>query len=98
MASLNPPIVLTANDLRSGEVVYWSSRLGWQVEIGCADIFTDITAAETQLRKQNEPLAIVGPYLVSVRNEGDEVVPVRYRESLRMAGPSNYFHGKQASQ
>jgi hypothetical protein len=97
MASLKPPVVLTANDLCSGEVVYWSSQAGWQGVIECAEVYTDLAVAESCLKAQDDPLKVVGPYLAGVRIENGSAVPEHYRESFRKAGPTNYFHGKQAS-
>lgn len=97
MASLKPPVVVTANDLRSGEVVYWSSELGWQDALSRAEVFTDLAVAEAAISEQDHPLIVVGPYLASVRIEKGTAVPTHYRESFRKSGPTNYFHGKQAS-
>lgn len=91
------PVILTANDLRSGEVVYWSAQLGWQATIDLAEIFTDISVAQARVSENDDPLRIVGPYLASVRIDNGRIVPGHYREEFRMSGPTNYFHGKQES-
>lgn len=91
------PVILTANDLRSGEVVYWSAQLGWQATIDLAEIFTDISVAQGRVSEKDDPLRIVGPYLASVRIDNGRIVPGHYREEFRMSGPTNYFHGKQES-
>ena len=91
------PVILTANDLRSGEVVYWSAQLGWQATIDLAEIFRDISVAQALVSENDDPLRIVGPYLASVRIENGRIVPGHYREVFRMSGPTNYFHGKQES-
>jgi len=91
------PVILTANDLRSGEVVYWSAQLGWQATIDLAEIFRDISVAQAQVSEIDDPLQIVGPYLASVRIDNGRIVPGHYREVFRMSGPTNYFHGKQES-
>ena len=89
------PVILTANDLRSGEVVYWSAQLGWQATIDLAEIFRDISVAQAQVSEIDDPLQIVGPYPASVRIDNGRIVPGHYREVFRMSGPTNYFHGKQ---
>ena len=91
------PVILTANDLRSGEVVYWAAQLGWQATIDLAEIFRDISVAQAQVSENDDPLRIVGPYLASVRIDNGRIVPGHYREEFRMSGPTNYFHGKQES-
>jgi len=91
------PVILTANDLRSGEVVYWSAQLGWQATIDLAEIFTDISVAQARVSENDDPLRIVGPYLASVRIDNGRIAPGHYREVFRMSGPTNYFHGKQES-
>ena len=50
------PVILTANDLRSGEVVYWSAQLGWQATIDLAEIFRDISVAQAQVSEIDDPL------------------------------------------
>ena len=96
MASLNPPFVLTANDLRTGEVVYWAGTIGWQPDLERADVIEEVDQAETRLAEVNDPSKIVGAYLAMVMLDSNALMPAHYRESFRSSGPSNYFHGKQA--
>ena len=84
-------LILTANDLRSGQVVYFTSHGDWSTYIADAQIARDELAAERLLSKgelaESEQL-VVGAYLIAVDADLDVPVPVRFREQLRVGGPS----------
>ena len=88
--------ILTANDLRLGDVVYWSVDQRWARVITDAELYTDTTTAEaalvTALAQSNR---VVGPYLVDAITTETGPAPTHFREAFRMRGPSNYPHGKQ---
>jgi hypothetical protein len=90
---------LTANRLRDGEVVYWSSGQ-WVARFAEAEIFADKAAATAALDTAGEFVRdriVVNPYLFDVRREGEHVRPVKERELIRAAGPSVRSDlGKQA--
>ena len=91
------PKVVTANDLRSGEVVYLAETGEWVPEHGRAELITD--EAEAQLRllqAEGQSLTVVGAYLAEARPGPRGPEPVHFREAFRTRGPSNYAHGKQA--
>lgn len=80
------PVVVTANDLRSGRVV-WLGAAGWAEGVGEARVFA-AEEAETALalgRAAEKALIVVGAYTVEV---SDGTVPVKFRERLRADGPS----------
>ena len=83
--------ILTANDLRSGEVVYFTSTGGWSTYITEAQFARDELAADRLITKgeqaEREQL-VVGAYLIAVDTELEVPVPVRFREQLRVGGPS----------
>jgi len=97
MARIKAPVVITANDLLSGEVVYLDASHRWSAELSAAKVFSAIDKAEFELSAAFNEAEVVGAYLAEV-TEGDLVTPKHYREGFRHKGPSNYFHGKQTVQ
>lgn len=95
------PVILVANDLLDGEVVFAGADGGWTPEPGKAAVANDGTqAAELEARGQAEFKAnrIVDPYLVEVRiAENGMPVATHFREALRQKGPTVHRSmGKQA--
>ena len=94
------PQVLTANRLSVGEVVYWNAAKGWVTYLRDAEILPD-DKAEAVLKSDGarsvQERQVVNPYLFEVRVNGDAIVPVKKREAIRAAGPSDRRDlGKQA--
>ena len=88
--------ILTANDLRLGDVVYWTSDQRWARVITDAVLFTDTATAEAELATAfAQSNQVVSPYLVDAITTETGPVPAHFREAFRMRGPSNYPHGKQ---
>ena len=97
MARIKAPVVITANDLSTGEVVYLDPAHRWSPELSAAKVFNALNEAEGELAVAFSEAVVVGAYLAEVSND-TAVTPRHYRESFRHTGPSNYFHGKQAVQ
>ena len=97
MARIKAPVVITANDLLSGEVVYLDASHRWSAELNVAKVFSTINEAEAELGDACSEADVVGAYLAEV-TEGTLIAPRHYREGFRHKGPSNYFHGKQTVQ
>lgn len=89
--------VLTANDLKTGEVVFWS-RGQWVIGFTDGERFEDDDAAAPALAAaEAQPKVVVAPYLIDVEQIEGHWVPIAFRERLRALGPSNHTqHGKQA--
>jgi len=91
--------ILTANRLRTGDVLYWKAGQ-WTESLADADIFADDTAAEAALAGAQNSVAanqVVTPYLFEVRQTKTGPVPVKEREIIRSLGPSvRPDTGKQA--
>ncbi len=98
MARAFRPCVLTANDLCNGDVLYLAPDGAWTRYPGAARLFEDEAEANRCLAAaEAQEDAIVGPYLAAAAPGGNQGPrPVHVRDVLRAAGPSNYFHGKQA--
>ena len=89
---------LTANDLLTGEVIFWSQGR-WVERFADAEVFDGEQAAAALALAEAQPVAWAGspPYLIDLQETPDGVVPVSYRERLRALGPTNHTqHGKQA--
>ncbi len=79
--------ILNANDLPSGDVVYWNGT-SWVREIAAATIVTDTAAAEALGKAEVEARRVIDPYLVDVTLDKGFPWPVRPREQIRATGPS----------
>lgn len=94
--------ILTANRLGDGEAVWFTAEHGWAETIENAEI-ADEKAAEARLEaignaayQNNE---VVDVNLVDVELVCGKIVPLRLRERIRAAGPTNRQDlGKQARQ
>lgn len=92
------PKVVTANDLRLGDVVYLTADDRWTRRHEEAELIEDEAHAQIRLLHGTaQKLVVVGAYLADARPGPDgRPVPTHFREEFRTRGPSNYFHGKQA--
>ena len=83
--------ILTANSLLSGGVVYLTSQNNWSPFISLAQVSDDADTIERLeaigLQAENEQI-IVGPFLIAVTIENGFPRPTRFREQLRVNGPS----------
>ncbi|MFK7834833.1 MAG: DUF2849 domain-containing protein [Sulfitobacter sp.] len=92
------PSVITANALLEGDVVY-QTPFGWTRILEEAEVLTDEAHADLRLIEAEAQTAhVVGVYLAQVALDGAIPRPVHFREDFRATGPSNYHHGKQATQ
>ena len=90
------PKVVTANDLRQGDVVYLTAGGQWSRFHQHAQLFTDPDlAANTLAEADRQRQIVVGAYLADAKDGPDGPEPVHFREAFRTRGPSNYAHGKQ---
>ena len=88
---------LTANRLSDGVVVFWSHGQ-WAERFPDAELFTDPVPAEPVLAQAKAlPRELVEPYLIDIRLDDGQPVPVSYRERVRALGPTIHPDmGKQA--
>jgi hypothetical protein len=84
------PVVVTANRLADGAVVYrtadgaWSTRLREAAVVTTAPAATDLLAAAVA-----DDISAVGAYVAPVRQGADgHPQPGNLRESIRLAGPT----------
>ncbi|RAI00497.1 DUF2849 domain-containing protein [Acuticoccus sediminis] len=81
------PSVLTANEILTGAIVFWTGG-GWSTEIAEAERAGPDARADLEETGRDEEDAnrVVGAYLVALDPESSE--PVLLRERRRLAGPS----------
>ncbi|WP_415184587.1 DUF2849 domain-containing protein [Phaeovulum sp.] len=90
------PKVVTANDLRRGDVIYLTAAGTWSRLHSEAELIEDEAIAELRLLEaMGQAAHIVGPYLAEARPGPNGPEPLHFREAFRTRGPSNYAHGKQ---
>ena len=92
MAGKRPPLplILTANDLFGGDVVYFT-RAGWSPDRAGAFVAVDEAGAEALEAALEEALAegaVIDPYLIDA-GQG------HYREQIRLTGPT-VAYGEEA--
>jgi Protein of unknown function (DUF2849) len=83
------PVVITANRLDDGAVVYRTADGRWTTKLDQAAIATAAPAAAELLKAaQGEGLIAVGPYVAPVERQGGSVRPANLRETIRLNGPT----------
>ena len=89
--------LVTANDLLSGDAIFYQGGDAWSGDVKDAALFFDLQEAEQAAATANHKQAsqIVGAYVIAANKDKS---PVKNREALRTTGPTNYWHGKQTQQ
>ena len=91
------PKIVTANDLREGDVVYLTADDRWSRFHHEAELIEDEAHAQMRLLHATaQKLVVVGAYLADAKAGANGPEPTHFREEFRTRGPSNYMHGKQA--
>ena len=94
-AALTTKAILTANDVRNGDIVFWTADKCWSTSIDDALIGygkeeTDQLTAAGEIEEAAN--TVVGAYLVALKPEESTArIPVKMREIRRLAGPSIEF-------
>ncbi len=84
------PIVVTANRVGDGAVVYRRTDGGWTTSLHDAAVTTDpVTARELVQAAVADGLRAIDPYVAPVKLTRDgEVRPGNLRELIRLSGPT----------
>jgi hypothetical protein len=84
------PVVVTANRLGDGAVIYRTAAGGWSTKLaGAAVVRTAAAAGELLRGAVDDDIGAVGAYVASVKVDGDgQVRPANLRETIRHAGPT----------
>jgi hypothetical protein len=90
-------VAITANDLRSGEVVFWAAGR-WAARFADAQLFADMASADPALSAAKaQPTVVVEPYVIEVAETDGFPAPTSFRERVRALGPTIHPEmGKQA--
>ncbi|MEE4349837.1 MAG: DUF2849 domain-containing protein [Pacificimonas sp.] len=83
-------IILTGNDLETGDVVWWTGK-GWSRHVADA-AFVEAGEGPDQaaaiMHREQTNRAVNGPYEVEADETADGPVPSHIKERMRAAGPS----------
>ena len=84
------PVVVTANRVADGVVVYRSPDGGWTTKLEAAAVATDATLARAMIAEATaDDLRAVGPYIAPVElTASGERRPGNLRELIRLSGPT----------
>ena len=84
------PVVVTANRVADGAVVYRRADGGWTTHLDDAAIATDLTGANRLIDAAvADDLRAVGSYIAPVKlAAGGKVRPGNLRELIRLGGPT----------
>jgi Protein of unknown function (DUF2849) len=84
------PIVVTANRVGDGAVVYRRADGGWTTDLDRAAVTTDAARARELITAATaDDLRAVGPYIAPVKLTADgDVRPGNLRELIRLGGPT----------
>src|SRR3954451_5129308 len=84
------PVVVTANRLDDGAVLYRTGGGQWSTRLDQAAVVTTAAAATTLLQgAKADDIIAVGPYVAPVRQDVDGALqPGNLREAIRPAGPT----------
>jgi hypothetical protein len=84
------PVIVTANRLGDGAVIYRTVGGGWTTRLDGAAVVTNAVAAGELLKGAvDDDIGAVGAYVASVQVDRDgQVRPANLRETIRHAGPT----------
>jgi len=86
---IHGPVVVTANRLSDGAVVYRAAIGGWTTRIEAAAVVTSAVAAKDLLTIAiADDVGAVGAYVAPVELNGGRIEPGNLRERIRLAGPT----------
>ncbi len=87
---ISGPVVVTANRLGDGAVIYRTADSRWSTDLEDAAVVTTAPAASVLLEGGvADDIGAVGAYVAPVRVEPDGAVrPANLRESIRLTGPT----------
>ena len=91
MPRVKAPVVVSANCLRSGAVVYLDAANNWVIDLQSATCFDCVEVATVAMQRAADEAVVIGAYLVPVSTRLGEVSPTHYREAIRLEGPGGYI-------
>jgi hypothetical protein len=86
---INGPIVVTANRLSDGVVIYRTADNRWTTQIAAAAVVTTVPAATELLHAAiADDISAVGAYIAPVEVDAGRIRPGNMRERIRLQGPT----------
>jgi len=85
---VNGSVVVTANRLGDGAVVYRTVNDDWTTDLASAAVVAAPAAAVLLQRAEADGVRAVGPYIAPVEVAENRVLPGNLRERIRLAGPT----------
>lgn len=84
------PVVVTANRVADGAVVYRNADGGWTTRLDAAAVATTAASAHAMMSEATaDDLRAVGPYIAPVKlTASGERRPGNLRELIRLSGPT----------
>jgi len=84
------PVVVTANRVGDGAVVYRRADGGWTTHLAHAAVTTNANTARELIQEASaDDLRAVGPYIAPVKlTAAGELLPGNLREVIRLGGPT----------
>ena len=83
------PVVVTANRLGDGAVVYRTADGRWTAQLSEAAVLTTAPAATEVLKAAvADDVGAVGAYVAPVELNGGQIWPANQRELIRLRGPT----------
>ena len=90
MARLKAPVVVSANCLLAGHVLYLDENQEWVETLASAYRFECVEDASAAAATASDPAQIIGVELVGVSVQGAQTVARHHREAIRANGPGEY--------
>jgi hypothetical protein len=84
------PVVVTANRVADGAVIYRRADGGWSTDLGDATVTADAVVARELIKGAvADDLRAVGSYIAPVKFSADgKIRPGNLREAIRLGGPT----------
>ena len=98
MARLKAPVVVSANCLRAGHVLYLNKHQEWVRTLASAYPFESVEEASVMAVAVHDPCRVIGIELVGVSVQGTQAVACHYREAIRAKGPGAYVFPSSAGE
>ena len=83
--------VITANTLKTGEVVFHGPD-SWVSSLSAATLYDVDADLDNDIQNLSAPHHVVGVYSIKVILQDGHVTPHHIRERIRATGPGNYDH------
>jgi hypothetical protein len=91
------PVVVTANRLGDGAVIYRAADGRWTTDLASASVVaTEPAARELLTAALADKLKVVDPYVAPVKVTPERVLPGNLREQIRSGGPTVALPGANA--